>query len=51
MEKSTEVVKILLEEYGIKTMAELNEAIAKLGTVDISLFCGELPSTKKEKVS
>lgn len=51
MERTDDVVGILEEEYGIKSMAELNAAIARLGFIDLSPFCGEIPKQGKEKVS
>ncbi|WP_278941168.1 hypothetical protein [Anaerotruncus colihominis] len=51
MEKSNDAVKILEEEYGIRNMAELNEAIAKLGLIDLSPFCEPVKQNGKEKVS
>lgn len=49
MEKPNDVVEILREEYGIENMAELNEAIAKLGVIDLSPFCGVIKQRKKEQ--
>lgn len=42
MNKPNEAVELLKNEYGIKTMRDLDEAISKLGFLDISLFCTEL---------
>lgn len=36
--------EILKEQYGITTIEQLNEAIAELGFLDISLFCTERSS-------
>lgn len=44
-------VLAILEEYGIKSMADLNKAIADLGCIDISPFCGEIKEHRKEKAS
>ena len=49
MEKPDDAVKILEEEYGIRNMAELNEAIAKLGLIDLSPFCGPIKQNGRRK--
>lgn len=51
MANLNEVLAILEEEYGIKSMADLNKAIAELGRIDISPFCGEIKEHRKEKAS
>lgn len=51
MANLNEVLAILEEEYGIKSMADLNKAIADLGCIDISPFCGEIEEHRKEKAS
>ena len=45
MDKKERMVAILKNDYGISSMEELNRAIAKLGALDISIFCSEI-STK-----
>lgn len=45
MASLNELLSILEEEYGIKSMADLDEAISKLGCIDISPFCGEIGAT------
>lgn len=50
MDRLEGVVEILKSEYGIASLAQLQEAISKLGLVDLSLFCAEIP-TEKEKAS
>lgn len=40
MERYAELLRVMKEEYGISTMAELDKAIANLGTLDITMFCG-----------
>ena len=47
MSKRTEIAEILKSEYGIGSVAELEQAIDQLGPVDISLFfasCSFVPS-------
>lgn len=51
MEKSGEIAEILEKEYGIKNISELNAAIAQLGFIDLSPFCGKIKDQGKEKVS
>ena len=52
MAKSEEILKILREEYGIKTSQDLDKAIKNLKPVDLHPFCGEVnQNKKKEKVS
>ena len=36
-----EVMKILAEEYGIRTAKDLDEAIRKLGFINIGPFCAK----------
>lgn len=50
MNRMDDVVEILKNEYGIETVAELQDAILKLGSIDISPFCGEIPK-KEERAS
>lgn len=49
MDVKEAVVEILREEYGIKSMKELNEAISRLGSIDLFPFCGSL--SKEEVVA
>ena len=39
MELLDDLLKILREEYGIKSPAELDAALAKQQRIDISMFC------------
>ena len=47
MDELNDVVKILEEEYGVRSMADLDDAITKLGFLDQSPFCA--PINRKEK--
>ena len=40
MEIQGDVIKILLEEYGVLNMLELDAAISGLRRIDIFSFCG-----------
>lgn len=51
MANLNELLEILEEEYGIRSMADLNKAMANLGCIDISPFCGEIEEHGKEKAS
>lgn len=51
MANLNELLAILEEEYGIRSMADLNKAIAKLDRIDISPFCGKIEEHRKEKAS
>lgn len=46
-----EVMKILAEEYGIRTAKDLNEAIRKLGFINIGPFCAKQNEKEEEKAS
>lgn len=48
MTRRAELVEILKTEYGIGSKAELEKAIAKLGGLDISLFCAEIKNTRRD---
>lgn len=50
MTKSDEILRILREEYGIKTPKELDKAIKKLKPIDLHPFCGEVKSNKKKEI-
>lgn len=50
MDRMEAVAEILKKEYGISTAGELQAALLKLETIDVSLFCAEMPK-KKEKAS
>lgn len=41
MSEPCSAIQILKNEYGISTVAELNEALKALGHIDISIFCSE----------
>lgn len=45
--KPADVVVILKSEYGIETQEQLQEAIRKLGFIDISPFCAEISNVKE----
>lgn len=47
MSKRTELAEILKKEYGIGSVAELEKAIERIGSVDISLFCTEIKQKRK----
>lgn len=49
MAKSDEILRILREEYGIKTQQELDRAIKKLKPIDVFPFCGEVKSNRKRE--
>lgn len=51
MERPNEAARILEEEYGIRSMAELNAAIDRIGPIDISPFCAPINQKEKEKAS
>lgn len=51
MASPNELLSILEKEYGIKNMADLDKAIAGLGFIDISPFCGEVKEHGNEKAS
>ena len=46
-----EVMKILAEEYGIRTAKDLDEAIRKLGFINIGPFCTKQNEKEEEKAS
>lgn len=50
MNRAPGVVEILKIEYGIETLAQLQEAISKLGLIDLSPFCADIQK-EKEKAS
>lgn len=50
MNKATGVVEIMKTEYGIESLAQLQDAISKLGLIDLSPFCADIPK-EKEKAS
>jgi len=41
------MLKILKEEYGIKTAEQLDKAIGKLSVIDLTPFCGEIKKVKE----
>lgn len=47
MQNANEIIRILRDEYGISSEKELNEAIARLGKIDISPFCVEVRKKKE----
>ena len=40
---------VLVNEYGITNMSELDEAIGKLGVIDLLPFCAEIKSKRRYK--
>lgn len=48
MSRAPGVVEILKTEYGIETLAQLQEAISKLGLIDLSPFCADIPKEKEK---
>ena len=50
MSRKEFIVEILKSEYGIETPDQLWDRISKLGLLDLSPFCDEIPK-KKEKAS
>lgn len=50
MDRAESVVEILKSEYGICSLTQLQEAISKLGCIDLAPFCAEIPK-EKEKAS
>ena len=50
MNKATGVVEILKTEYGIESLAQLQDAISKLGLIDLSPVCADIQK-EKEKAS
>ena len=50
MSRKEFIVEILKNEYGIETSDQLWDRISKLGLLDLSPFCAEIPK-KKEKAS
>lgn len=51
MPNPTEIVRILADEYGITSEKALNEAIAKLGFINVAPFCTLPKKVKEEKAS
>ena len=47
MDELNDVVKILEEEYGVRSLADLDDAMTTLGFLDLSPFCA--PINRKEK--
>lgn len=45
------LVEILAEEYGIRTERDLDEAIKKLGFINVGPFCVKPEKKEEEKVS
>ena len=46
--KRSELAEILKSEYGIGSVAELEKAIERIGSVDIAPFCADI-SPKRRK--
>lgn len=42
------LIRTMKEEYGIETMEQLKEAVAKLPPLDITIFCGDYTKGKKK---
>lgn len=49
MEERKGILEILKNEYGITSDKELNQAIANLGFLDISVFCSDISSENGKK--
>lgn len=47
MSKRTELEEILKSEYGIGSLKELEKAIERVGSVDVSVFCTEIQPRRK----
>lgn len=47
----SEVLRILAEEYGIRNERDLDEAIRKLGFINIGPFCKKPGMKEEEKAS
>lgn len=43
MERKHRLAETLRTEYGISSMRELDAALRKLGVLDVSAFCAEVP--------
>jgi len=43
MERKYRLAETLRTEYGISSMRELDAALRKLGVLDVSAFCAEVP--------
>lgn len=51
MSNPSEVMRILAEEYGIRSERELDEAIKRLGFINIGPFCMKPEKKEEEKAS
>lgn len=47
MEAYRSAIRILEEEYGITSLEELQNAIRKIGPIDVSLFCADIEPEKR----
>jgi hypothetical protein len=51
MDETNDIFEILKEEYGINSPRELNEAIERIGFIDMFPFCGPIKQQGKGKAS
>lgn len=51
MEKSSDAIEILKEEYGIQNAVELNNAFKQLCLIDLSVFCENMMQQEIEVIS
>lgn len=49
MSKRSELAEILKSEYGIDSVTDLEKAIERIGSLDISPFCAEIKQPRREK--
>lgn len=49
MSKRTELEEILKAEYGISSIKELEKAIERMGSVDVSVFCKDINSRRNQR--
>ena len=47
MSKRSELAEILKSEYGIGSVAELEKAIERMGSVDITPFCADISPKRR----
>ena len=47
MKSNDTLIKVLVDEYGIRTEKELDEAIMKLEMINLLPFCGEIKHKEK----
>ena len=47
--KRSELAELLKREYGIGSMAELEKAIARIGSIDITPFCADIKPKRRKQ--